>query len=177
MINAQQIKLEMDDGTVTILTFCTQGRSPTLPEGATWNGDGSWSRPATDENIWAELRKAFPGRNAAGIRRAVPLAFHRIDKGETLPADRKFRNAWRIDLQGVVTEDLETARQITRDKIQVAVTRDLVEVNSQYVAATMAKDTVEADRLALVRETLEAKVTDPQIDAATTVNELRALLP
>lgn len=175
MYASEQIALEMDDGSVTVMAFCTEGRSPTLPLGATWKDQstGRWIRPATDENIWAELRKAFRGRNLAGIRRAVPLAFHRV---KDLPP-RDFRNSWTIDLNGNITEDVEKARQIVRDKIQVSVTRDLVAVNADYLAATMQGDKLKGDRIAQERATLEAKVSDPAIDAAQTVDELRALLP
>lgn len=171
MIMSEQVALEMDDGTVTLLTFCTRGRSPTLPPGATWNSDGSWSRPATDDNIWHDLRKTFRGRNGAGIRRPVPLAIHR-NAGK--PSLRDFRNAWALK-NGAVVEDVEKAKNVHRDRMRVERTEMLLELDRQWIIATRDKDNAAVAEINAEKQVLLDATDDPRIVAAQNCDDLRAV--
>jgi|SRR5882672_9358220 len=83
------------DGRLCIMDFVTRGRGTTLPFGATWDIAGiTWLREPTDENIFAEVSKAF-GEEAAKYRL--------IDKKD-LPKDRTNRDSWVDDGKKIVVK-------------------------------------------------------------------------
>lgn len=172
-----KIALTMDDGSVAVMMFCTEGRSPTLPFGAAWYNDGSglWVRPPTDENIQAELDKAFPGVNQLGIPKSRPVSFALIDDAD-IPADRTYRNAWELIGKGI-THNMEKARAIHLDHVREARTERLGELDRDWMIATAQGDTVAAAAAEAERQVLRDAPATLPVDDAKTVEELKQLWP
>jgi len=170
-----KIALNMDDGTVAIMSFCTQGRSPTLPFGAAWLNDdsGRWARPPTDANIKAELAKTFPGVNGVGKIKPKPVGFALVEH-TNIPADRTYRNALRFDGR-TFTHDLDHCKRIHADRIRRDRAAALVELDGQWMRATGQKDSTAADAIEAERQKWRDAPADPRIDAAQSVEELKQI--
>lgn len=169
------IALTMDDGSFATVAFKVEGRSPTLPSGATWLPSGSWHRPATSENIDAELAKTFPGFNTFGIKRAKPVSWRIINPVE-LPGDRTYRNSWE-DKAGVIVHNLEKARNIHRDRIREARASKLVALDLEYQRADEANDPQAKKQVVERKQFLRDLPAHPAIDAAQTITQLKAFWP
>jgi len=170
-----KIALNMDDGTVAIMTFCTQGRSPTLPSGAAWLNDnsGRWARPPTDENIKAELAKALPGVNSIGKKKAKPLSFSLVEHVD-IPADRTYRNALRFDGR-TFTHDLDHCKRIHAERIRRDRAAALAALDGKWMRATGRGDKAEQDAVEAERQKWRDAPADPRIDAAQSVEELKQI--
>src|SRR3990167_1003425 len=169
-----KLALTMDNGTVAVMAFVTEGRSPTLPFGAQWIPPGEfWSRQPTDANVWAELRKACPGVNQLGIRRPVPLSYAVITNAE-IPADRAYRNAWEF-VGGRVVENLAKAKELHRDKLRRQRTELLLPLDIEWSRAMATDDKAAASAVEAERQQLRDAPDDPRIEAAQTVDELKAV--
>ena len=176
MNTAVQIAVVMEDGTISILTFMTTSRSPTLPVGAVWLDDNSglWRRDPTPEAVNAELAKAFPMFNTLGIRKNQAVSWSLVDPLE-VPQDRTYRNAWRHDGK-VFSHDMEHAKEIHLEHIRNARTEALTELDKAWMRAVGQKETVAADVVEAQRQVLRDA---PAIDlsSATTPEELKLLWP
>jgi hypothetical protein len=80
----QYVAIQMDNGAEYLLGFVVRGASPTLPFGASWTNEQrqSWSRPATDANVFAEITKSFPSVNQLGESQPQPTSWERISHEE-----------------------------------------------------------------------------------------------
>ena len=164
-----KLALMMDNGTVAVMSFATEGRSPTLPFGATWIPPGQfWSRPPTDANIWAELRKAFPGVNQAGITRPTVVSYGRITDA-AIPVTRDYRNAWEFS-GGRIVENLAKAKEIHRDKVRKRRTELLLPLDVEWSRAMAVNDRMAAQAVEAQRQALRDATDDPHIEAAQTVD-------
>ena len=94
----------------------------------------------------------------------------------TLPAERTFRNAWEANSgTGLISVDMEAARDIWRDKIRTARTEPLESLDTAFMKALeMGADTTE---IVADKQALRDAPSDPAIDAATTPEELAAVQP
>lgn len=166
----------MDDGSLALMSFAVRSRSPTLPPGAVWlsKGQGLWHRQPTDENIKAEIAKTFPGINRAGIKRPKPVAFRVISEA-ALPADRYYRNAWEIDGNGRVAENLEKAKAIHRDKLRNRRTEKMLPLDIQWSYAMANGRADLAAEAEAKRQALRDITEDPRIDAAKSIDELKRI--
>ena len=94
----------------------------------------------------------------------------------TVPAERTFRNAWEANSgTGVISVDMEAARDIWRDKIRLARTEPLESLDAAFMKALeMGADTTQ---IVADKQALRDAPSDPAIDAATTPEELAAVQP
>lgn len=94
----------------------------------------------------------------------------------TLPAERTFRNAWEANSgTGVISVDMEAARDIWRDKIRLERTKPLESLDTAFMKALeMGADTTQ---IVADKQALRDAPSDPAIDAATTPEELAAVQP
>jgi len=92
MIPQVKVAITLDDGSLSIMSFLTEGRSPTLPYGAVWSNEaaGLWTREPTDANLFAEITKTFLNANAQPAR-------YTVVKAEDIPTDRSQRALWQHD--------------------------------------------------------------------------------
>ena len=171
------IAITMTNGTVTVMTFITESRSPTLPVGAIWLNHSTrvWRRAPTDENIAAELRKAFPVKNQVGIAKPQPVKWTIVEASD-LPKDRTYRNAWRHDGQRF-THDMDHARKIHMEHIRHARTEHLGKLDREWMRATGQGDATLAAAIEAERQVLRDIPLTLPLGTATTPEELKALWP
>lgn len=169
-----KLALTMDNGTAAVMTFVTEGRSPTLPFGAQWIPPGEfWSRPPTDANVWAELHKACPEVNQLGMRRPTVLSYAVITDAE-IPADRAYRNAWEV-VGGRVVENLAKARELHRDKLRRQRTELLLPLDIAWSRAMATGDKAAASAVEAERQQLRDAPDDPRIESAQSIDELKLI--
>jgi hypothetical protein len=154
----------MADGSVAILGFVTNGRSPTLPFGASWLPNGYWTRPAVAATVEAEVRKTFG--TAAQSWRAIPL----VD----VPTDREFRDAWK-DTGTAIDHDMTKARAIYTTRLRAERDKALASLDAQWMQATGKNDKQAADAAETKRQSWRDAPANPAIAAATNVEALKAI--
>lgn len=174
----QKIAVTFDDGTLTIMSFHLEGRSPTLPFGASWIDarEGRWRRPATDANVLAELTKAFPRLNRLGQPNPQPVRYARIAATD-IPTDRVYRNAWQHDAQAGIAPDLEQAKVIHLDLVRHARTAKLADLDVQWMQAMGKKDQAAADAVEAQRQVLRDAPQTLELSKVATVPELKQVWP
>jgi len=91
----------------------------------------------------------------------------------TVPSDRFFRDAWSLS-GDVITEDLAVAKEIFRDKIREVRNPLLAALDADYMKALEDGDTAAQSAIATVKQTLRDAPASSAIDAATTIDELKA---
>jgi hypothetical protein len=90
--------------------------------------------------------------------------------------DRAFRNAWEIS-ESKVGVNLAKARLVFRDKMRQARAPLLQKLDEDYLRADETGDTAQKTTIASAKTTLRNVTTLAAIDAAKTVDELRATWP
>ena len=91
----------------------------------------------------------------------------------TIPSDRHFRNAWKIN-GSVISEDLSTAKEIFKDKIR-EVRKPLLEAEDVTYMKAMEADDASAKTASVTRKTaLRDAPSASAIDDATTIAELKS---
>ena len=156
------------DGGVSMMRVLMIARGSILPLGATWVDQkaGAWARDPSAAVIEHEVRKQF-GSDAVSWR---------IVDDADVPAERDFRNAVRDDGKKL-HHDIGRARGIVRDRIREKRARELAALDAQWMRATGTGDKAEAKRIEDERRRWRDAPADPRIDAAGSVDDLRALLP
>lgn len=113
----------------------------------------------------------------------------RVDaKNVTQPTDRIFRDAWQLD-GGVIDIDMDSAREIWRDKIREARKAAFAPLDDLYrekteglieAQASGEDDTeiiTEISKITTKKKLLRAATQDPAIEAAQNVDELKKVQP
>jgi len=91
----------------------------------------------------------------------------------TVPSDRHFRNAWKLD-GSVIAEDMTEAKKIFQDKIR-EVRKPLLEAEDVVYMKAMEADDASAKTASVTRKTaLRNAPAASAIDDATTIAELKA---
>jgi hypothetical protein len=94
----------------------------------------------------------------------------------TLPAERTFRNAWEANSgTGLISVDMEAARDIWRDKIRLERTEPLESLDTAFMKAL--ESGADTTQIVADKQALRDAPSDPAIDAATTPEELAAVQP
>ena len=94
----------------------------------------------------------------------------------TLPAERTFRGAWEANSgTGVISVDMEAARDIWRDKIRLERTEPLESLDTAFMKAL--ESGADTTQIVADKQALRDAPSDPAIDAATTPEELAAVQP
>lgn len=92
------------------------------------------------------------------------------------PADRAFRNAWKMD-GDKIDIDMERARDIHRDRLRRMRAPKLAELDIEYQRADEAGDNEKKKDIAKRKQALRDVTADPAIELASTPDELRAAIP
>lgn len=165
-MNDVLIAITMQDGSLQIMTFVVNGRGSTLPEGAVWsNTPGYWVREPKDDIVASEVAKACVGQ--------VVRTWRRMDRSELPTYDRTYRNAW-VDDGAKIVHDMARAREVQRDRIRTYRHLQFEELDAQWMKAMGQKDQLSADAVEAQRQALRDMPADPRIDAAVTVDDLKA---
>lgn len=95
-----------------------------------------------------------------------------------IPNERVFRDAWTFGANpedGVITVDMDKAKQIWRDKIRLARTSALEALDTEFMKALETG----ADTSAIVakKQALRDAPSDPEIDQAETPLDLKSIHP
>lgn len=149
-----KIALKMRDGSLAVMTFITRG-APNI------------DRKATPEAVDAEIVKTFgPG---------AVLRWHPIADAD-VPESREYRNAWTIsDSGGTIEYDMGKARELHRSKLRVLREPLLAELDVETMKALETKDDARLTAAVVAKQALRDAPADPRIDAAQTIDELRAI--
>lgn len=167
-IEQEFISITMDDGSVVIMGFLTQGRGSNLPGGAEWISDGWWRRPATDENIFSEIQRASFGEKTAVGYRKVNLT--------DIPKDRTYRNALKDD-GNKLGFDMVKAREIHKDRIRRTRVKLFEKNDLDLRDAILENDKKKIDDAKKKRDDLRDATDYPAIESAKTIDELKAAIP
>tara|TARA_R100000805_G_scaffold7604_1_gene9116 strand:+ start:130 stop:504 length:375 start_codon:yes stop_codon:yes gene_type:complete len=91
----------------------------------------------------------------------------------TVPSDRHFRNAWKIN-GSVISEDLDTAKEIFRDKIR-EVRKPLLEAEDVTYMKAMESDDASAKTASVnKKKKLRDAPANSAIDSANTIAKLKS---
>jgi len=103
---------------------------------------------------------------------------HREMPIEAIPTDRAFRNAWSdVTPELSIDVDMIKARDIQRDRIR-AIRKPLLEsLDVKSIQALESGDAATVASVVAQKKTLRDLPTDPRIDAAQTLRDLKAILP
>lgn len=120
-----------------------------------------------DATLEACLAKWLPSE------RAKVVSHQRIDPG-VLPQDRTFRNAW-VLAGAVIAHDMQKAREIQRERLRAARAPQLAALDTDYLRAVEAADAPAQAAVVAQKQALRDAPAAPEIDAAQTVVELKAI--
>lgn len=115
----------------------------------------------------AEIAKWHPDQ------RAKVVSVAEIDPA-VIPQDRTFRNAWMLS-GDKIDHDMDKARAIKRDMIRAARAPLLAVLDVEYQRADEAGDSDAKAAVAAKKQTLRDVPANPAIDAAKTVEDLKAI--
>lgn len=168
MSKQQQVNvaITLDDGSLAIMGFLTVGRGSVLPYGATWRSEGWWERPANDANLFHEISRGF----ATGPQ---PVRY-RLVSADDIPADRTFRDALADDGKEL-TYNMPKAREMQRERIRRARVAKFAANDLAMMDAVVEGDQQKIEAAKARRQYLRDAPADPRIDAAQTVDELKAI--
>lgn len=100
-----------------------------------------------------------------------------IVEASDIPADREFRNAWKLDEAKKLAVDMVKAVAIKQDKIRAERAPLLADLDVQFMRATETGDSAKQSEIAAKKQALRDSTKDPAILNATTVEQLKAAKP
>lgn len=98
---------------------------------------------------------------------------YEIVEDDAIPSDRTFRNAWVMG-DCCVEHDLDKCKAIHRDTIRQVRTELFAVADIAYMKALETNNDIAKDQAAAVKGLLRDAPAAPEIDAATTPEELKA---
>lgn len=162
------------DGGVTVLRVITAEYRPTTPEERAAGAGpriANWTVEPTPGYIEAIIAKHdWPPPLRAVSWEIVP---NEIVSEQT---DRIFRNAWRANGKRIDV-DMPKAREIHRDRLRRLRAPLLEALDVEYMRADERNDQEEKKRISDRKVILRDVTTDPAIEAASTPEELKAVIP
>lgn len=114
-------------------------------------------------------------RIAAHVVPPTAQDVHVVDVKD-IPTDRSFRNAW-SHKAGVISVHMDKARDIHRGKLRAARQPMLQQLDVEYQRAHERGDEEHMKTVAVAKQVLRDVTQHPDIDAAQTPNELKAIWP
>lgn len=99
-----------------------------------------------------------------------------VTMSDAPPSDRSYRNGWTLEGSKVV-HDMTKCRDIHRDKLRAARAPLLAALDIEYQRADETRDNARKQQIVAEKEALRDVTADPRIDAAKTVDELKAVWP
>lgn len=160
------LSVTLEDGSQVIHYFMTTGRGSQLPTKAYWSGPMQWKRDPVDEVIVENLNNAFADRPW--------VSWRKLSTGD-IPEDRTFRDAW-VDDGKTITHDMAKAKELKRAHLRHERAALFPGLDGQWSRAFGQGNKAEADAIEARRQALRDAPADPRIDAATTVEELKAVV-
>lgn len=147
------------DGGVAVIAFVTVGYNP--------DGSVQFKREATQSLVDAEC---------ARISEVLPSAIvsWRFIADADVPTSRDYRGAW-VDTGTSIGHDMTRARALHREKLRAERAPLLAALDVEYQRADERSDAAEKRRVALAKQALRDVTSDPRIEAAANVDELRAV--
>lgn len=169
-----RIAVALSDSTLAITSFLTVGRGSMLPSGAHWldKSAGTWRREPTAQNIEDELARVFPGVALNGDALATVLTWRVVAESD-LP-DREYRDAW-TDTGAAIGHDMGKAREMKRAFVRHARATAIVKLDGEWMKATGQDNKRAAADAEAKRQQWRDAPADPRIDAAQTIEELKAV--
>lgn len=110
---------------------------------------------------------------AKDVPTGVP--FNIVDVSE-LPTDRHFRNAWELN-GSTLSVNMAKARNIHKNNLRGMRVKKFEALDADYMKATEKGDVTAQQVIAQKKQALRDVTIDPAIDAATTPDELKAVIP
>jgi hypothetical protein len=112
------------------------------------------------------------------IKRSVPADATdiKIVPRSTIPSDRTFRDAW-THSNGVIGVDMPRARSVHRHRIRRARKKLFRDLDAAYARADEAGDVKAKTDIGSRRQALRDATAHPDIDAAQTPEQLKAVWP
>lgn len=160
-----RVAITMADGSVGLMQFNTLAAGSVLPFGAEWVSPGVWKREQTDAAVFAEVARAHPDA----------IKFRLVHESE-VPADRDFRDAL-VDDGKALAHDMERAREIHRERLRAERAPMLAKLDVDAIRAqTESRDEVALAGVIAEKQRLRDITADPRIEAATTIEELKAIV-
>lgn len=157
------------DGGVSVMRVITAEYAPDGAGGRV----ARWTVDPTPTYIASLIAKHnWQGPKAPVSWRIVPNDY--VDEG----TDRYFRNAWK-DTAGKNNPDVDMpkAREIHRDKLRALRVPLLAALDTDFMRAIETNDRPAQTLIAAKKQVLRDVTADPRIDAATTPEELKAVIP
>lgn len=182
------IAVETSLGTVDRIEFATQGRFPSPPRVPGWvydPADDHWLRADNDANIQAEIDDLNRYFGSLTLKDGSPHPDRRMlgkwvrltdAQRAVTEQDRAFRRAV-VMLDGALQHDVAAARECVRRVLRHRRGQAMPELDAQWMRATGQGDKAAAKRIEAERQRWRDAPADPRIEAAQTLDELRALLP
>lgn len=163
-----RIALTLEDGRVAIMCFATH-----VELDASGNG---FAREASAENVQAEVDRTFPPTNDEGTLDYPNgrVMSWRILQDHEVPSDRSYRDAWRDDGERIV-HDLPKARAIHRERLRAKRKPLLEALDVEAIRADEDGDSARKRDVVARKRRLRDVTADPRIEAATTIDELKAI--
>lgn len=156
--SVQLVAITFDDGSVGVMSFILDPRTK----------DGVIQREATPEAVAAEIAKSV-------FTDLIPVSW-RLMSGAELPADRAYRNAWHDpNGKGPLQHDMIKAAAICKDKLREARQPALDALDLAYIRADEIGDLAAKQAIVKQKQELRDLPSDPRIDAAKTIEELKAI--
>ena len=160
----------LGDGPLCVMWYTTQGYGNVLPHGANWVSENCWNRPATPELIAEKV-----ATNWAKAARPAPEKWRVMSPTEAeVLKDRTYRNAF-VDDGSSVKHDMGKAKELHRAHLRAERAERLGALDGQWMRAIGQGKKAEADAVEAERQVLRDAPADPRIDAAKTVDELKAV--
>lgn len=171
MADSVKVAISCEDGSVAVMTFMTRGRGP-APFGAVEEADrgkktGWWVRDPSQENIFAEILRAFAPSPTK------PAGFRVVEDAQ-VPQDRVYRDAWIDDGQSIV-HDMPKARELHRGLLRHARSPLLAALDVEGMRADESGNARRRAEVIAEKQRLRDITDHPDIEAAKSIDELRAV--
>jgi hypothetical protein len=152
------VTLQDPDAPVAIMGWPTVRRDG--PDGAVSH------HPVTPEAVLARIHQE-----------GLAVRSWRVIRYEDIPKDRTYRDAWKDLGTTPLAHDLTRAKAIHRDHLRHARLPKLAELDVDYQRADEQHDQAAKQRVAAAKQALRDLPADPAIDAAATIDALKAVWP
>lgn len=161
------------DHPLVIREFIVHGRGSRLPFGASWTTEGHWLRLPTPENVLEEMARSYPEGTAQPVRwrRVTAAAVEALTTGR-----RMYRDAW-IDDGTTLTHNMVKARALHRTFLRAQRDKAFAALDAAYLRADEDGNGAAKSEIRAQKQRLRDLPNDPALEAATSVDELRALWP
>lgn len=176
-VPVQHVAITFDNGEMRVMAFALAGHGNVVPYGATFDEKaGRWERPATDATIFEEIMRAkWEAPDASGAYVPIlPVKWRAIDWSE--PAGHEAYRGCRVDDGKDVMYDITRARDVRRDQLRRERAPLLAQLDIDVIRAqTESKDAKAVEDAVAEKQRLRDITADPRIEAATTIEELKAV--